>query len=111
MCWQQQPSFRPKFSRVVAGLEVTGQKYDVSIQHMSPDRKIMESESPSVDTGPSLLDLIPDVEEEYTRIRLDSPQLLDDEVLENTKAERRYRMLLQHEFHPSRTCLFIPISS
>jgi len=103
MCWRQQPSSRPKFSEVIAGLEVTGRKYNVSLQHTSPSREI--AESPSVGTGPGLLGLSTDGEE-YAHIRMDSPPPLD-EVLTNAKDERRYRMLLQHEFHPSRTFLLI----
>ena len=105
MCWQQQPSSRPKFSELITGLEVTGKKYNVSLQHTSPDREIMKS--PSVDNGLSFRGLSADVEE-YAHIRTDSPPPLD-EVLTNAKDERRYRMLLQHEFHPSRTFFLIPI--
>lgn len=61
-----------------------------------------DPESPSVETGSSGLD-----GEEYTHIRMDSPPPLD-ETLDNIKDERRYRMLLQHEFHPSCTFLFTP---
>ena len=48
----------------------------------------------------SLLDSSFD-EGDYTYIRVDSPPPLDD-YLANAKDERRYRMLLEHEFHPSR---------
>jgi hypothetical protein len=64
-------------------------------------------ESPSVGTGSSILDSITDGDS-YTRIGVDSPPPLDD-TLANRKDEQRYRMLLQHEFHPScRFCLLDP---
>jgi len=63
--------------------------------------------SPSFGTGSSILGSSSDGEE-YTHIRMDSPPPLD-EVLANIKYERHYRMLLQHEFHPSRTFPLIPI--
>jgi len=61
-----------------------------------------DPESP-VGTGSSLFNSVLEGEE-YTHIRMDSPPPLD-ETLENIRDERRYRMLLQHEFHPS--CAFI----
>jgi len=66
-----------------------------------------EPGSPSFGTGSSILGSSTDGEE-YTHIRMDSPPPLD-EVLASIKDERRYRMLLQHEFHPSRTFPPIPI--
>jgi len=57
-----------------------------------------DPESPSVGTCSSILTDGGDC----THIRADSPLLLD-ETLANRKDERRYRMLLQHEFHPSCT--------
>lgn len=65
-----------------------------------------DPESPSA-TGSSMQDSGIDGED-YTHIRMDSPPPLD-ETLANIKDERRYRVLLQHEFHPSRT--FIPTSA
>jgi abelson tyrosine-protein kinase 1 len=65
-----------------------------------------DPESPSVGTGSSLLDSF--VDEEYTHIRMESPPPLD-KILADTKDERRYRMLLQHEFHPSRTFLLTTV--
>ncbi|KAF9647369.1 hypothetical protein BDM02DRAFT_2705085 [Thelephora ganbajun] len=159
LCWKLQPASRPEFPKVVAGIEAIGRKYNVLLQHTSPDlertprippkmspdmrpisvlpiippfdgedeqepetehHKLPHSdlskwrnrpsvggshesdpESPSVGTGSSLLDSGIDGEE-YTHIRIDSPPPLD-ETLANIKDERRYRMLLQHEFHPSLT--------
>lgn len=46
--------------------------------------------------------------EDYMHVRVDSPPALDV-ALRNIKDERRYRMLLQHEFHPSRTFLLIQL--
>ena len=60
-----------------------------------------------METGSSLLDSGIDGEE--YNIRTDSPPPLD-ETLANSKDERRYRMLLQHEFHPSRMILLIPMT-
>ena len=40
MCWRQQPSSRPKFSKVIAGLEVTGKKYNIPLQHTSLDHEL-----------------------------------------------------------------------
>ena len=54
--------------------------------------------------GSSLVDSYTD--EDYTHIRSDSPPPLDD-ACTNAKDERRYRMLLQHEFHPSCTFLLL----
>lgn len=59
---------------------------------------VHEPETPSAETSSSLLDSL----EEYTHIRVESPPPLH-ETLANIKDERRYRMLLQHEFHPSLT--------
>lgn len=59
-----------------------------------------DPESPSFGTNSSTHDSSAD-EEEYGHIIMESPPPLD-EILTNTKDERRYRMLLQHEFHPSR---------
>jgi len=56
-----------------------------------------DPESPSVGTSSSVFD-----SEDYAHIRVDSPPPLN-ETLTNRKDERRYRMLLQHEFHPSCT--------
>jgi hypothetical protein len=65
-----------------------------------------DPESPSVGTGSSLLDSIS--MEIAIPIGMDSPPPLDD-TLANRKDEQRYRMLLQHEFHPSCTfCLLDP---
>jgi abelson tyrosine-protein kinase 1 len=64
-----------------------------------------EAKSPSEETSSSLLGSGLDGEE-YTHIRMDSPPPLD-ETLANIKNERRYRMLLQHEFHPSRKFLLV----
>jgi len=65
-----------------------------------------DPESPSVGTSSSLLDSVLEGEE-YTHLRVDSPPPLD-EALANIKDERRYRMLLQHEFHPSCAFLLTP---
>lgn len=65
-----------------------------------------DPESPSVGTGSSVLESGLDGEE-YAHIRMDSPPPLD-QTLDNIKDERRYRMLLQHEFHPSRTLSLAP---
>ena len=58
---------------------------------------------PSIDNGhggdTSPLDFSLDGED-YTHIRMDSPPPLDD-YLADAKDERCYRMLLEHEFHPS----------
>ena len=181
MCWRQEPSSRPKFSKVIVDLEVTGKKYGIPLQHtslgheltpripprISPDMRPVltlpiippcehdltfprvgdpkpptvgeehreepgidsspeiphgdlsrwqdrqnvgsggDPGSPSFGTGSSILGSSTDGEE-YTHIRMDSPPPLD-EVLASIKDERRYRMLLQHEFHPSRTFPPIPI--
>lgn len=64
-----------------------------------------DPESPSVATSSSLVGSGLDGEE-YTHIRMDSPPPLD-EALADIKNERRYRMLLQHEFHPSRKFLLV----
>lgn len=68
-----------------------------------------DPESPSVGTGTnsSILDSGLDGEE-YTHIGMDSPPPLG-ETLADIKDERQYRMLLQHEFHPSRTFLLVPM--
>ena len=62
-----------------------------------------DPESPSVGTSSSLLSGIDG--EDYANIRVESPPPLD-ETPTDIKDERRYRMLLQHEFHPS--CTFLP---
>ena len=64
-----------------------------------------DPESPSVGTGSSILGSSTDGEE-YTHVRVDSPSPLDV-ALANIKNERRYRMLLQHEFHPSRMFILV----
>lgn len=157
LCWSQQPASRPKFSRVVGALETIGGKYDITLQHISPDVEMtpriplvpispdmhpvlelpalpnFEGEDiqvpnpelypiPNIDSDPSQLrnrpsvgskdEVVPEspsattgssiLDEEYFRIRMESPPPLD-ETLSNIKDERRYRMLLQHEFHPSLT--------
>jgi len=66
-----------------------------------------DPESPSVATTSSILGSSSEWDD-YAHIRMDSPPPLD-EVLAKIKDERRYRMLLQHEFHPSRTFIFIPV--
>lgn len=71
----------------------------------------VDPESRSVATsssqpGSSLLDSYTD--EDYTHTRVDSPPPLDD-ACANAKDERRYRMLLQHEFHPSCTFLLLDL--
>ena len=62
--------------------------------------------SPSVGTSSSFLSSIDG--EDFTHIRMDSPPPLG-EVLSHIKDERRYRMLLQHEFHPSCAFLFLTL--
>ncbi|KAF9780733.1 hypothetical protein BJ322DRAFT_278471 [Thelephora terrestris] len=57
----------------------------------------VDPESPSATTRSSGID-----GEDYAHIRVDSPSALDDPPA-NSKDERRYRMLLRHEFHPSLT--------
>jgi hypothetical protein len=37
LCWQRQPASRPEFSTVVEALGVIGEKYNVHLQHESPD--------------------------------------------------------------------------
>ena len=63
-----------------------------------------DPKSPSEETGSSLLGSRLDGVE-YTH-RMDSPTPLD-ETLAEIRDERRYRMLLQHEFHPSRMFLVV----
>ena len=78
----------------------------MSLQHTPPPDLEIVGEL-SMGDGSSLLGLSTD-REEYADIRMDSPPPLD-EVVESIKDERRYRMLLDHEFHPSRRFLLIPI--
>ena len=61
-----------------------------------------DPESPFVGTDSSLHGSSTDGEED------DLPPL-SDEVFAKTKDERLYRLRLQHEFHPSRTFLLIPV--
>ena len=177
LCWRVKSTSRPEFSKVVDVLEVIGKKYNVSLQHISPDLEKTPRmperipKSPDMSPFPFLPEIPPceygfyssfvvdshtplDNDEEYdresetdssykiphgdllkrrklstissghegdpespsvgtcssiltdggdcTHIRTDSPPPLD-ETLANRKDERRYRMLLQHEFHPSCT--------
>ena len=62
------------------------------------------SESPSVETGSSSLGS--GLDGDYTHIRVESPPLFGEKLV-CIKDERRYRLLLQHEFHPSRKFFLI----
>lgn len=77
----------------------------VSPTHTEPEHPLRRA-SPWNGSGSSILASTPDTQSEYTHIYnerpgFESPPPLD-EMLAEIKNERRYRWLLQHEFHPSR---------
>jgi abelson tyrosine-protein kinase 1 len=79
-----------------------------NIPGVSSDHPLRRADSPYThpdDSFSSIIASTPDTQSEYIHIYdrpgYESPVPLD-EVLADIRNERRYRLLLQHEFHPSR---------